>query len=674
MAKPLISVIIPVYKVEAYLERCMETVVHQSYRNLEIILVDDGSPDRCPAMCDAWARRDGRIQVIHKANGGLSEARNWGLRAASGTYISFVDSDDWLSLVMLERMEEAMEAYGTDMVICQFVYVKEDGLCEKSVEGDYPDEVLSAREAVKLLLEDTRVTSHVWRKLYKRELIPADVFPVGRNYEDIFVMHRLILKCRSVVCLNSAYYFYRYVPQGIVRSRSPETLRSYLEGHRIRRRELLESVPDLREQIDLGWARGVLTIWQSLKELDKGQLRPLREEVKRELSGIRAGAVMRTYPNRWLRLRLDGLVVKLCPWAEGAMYRLLLSDRSPGGRAGQRCRYVLGSAWSFLRLCREHLGRGKAFWIFCVPEYGNLGDQALLLAEEALIRRYFPECRICEAPLYQPGGRLLARLVRPGSFCAIQGGGNFGTMYPGIHRTQESMIYALRRRRVFVFPQTVFYGGAQGEQMLQQTRRVYKKCGKLCIFARERTSYEFLREQFPDTASALMPDMALFLPPVTSGRARRGALLGIRPDGERTITDRDYGRVLSLLEERFGRVEDFDTHVYRDLSPEEAKRELAALWDRMAGAEVVVTDRLHGMIFAAMTQTPCVLLPSRSHKIEGVYQWLAPLPYVRLCRDMGELEDALNQVLSCGRPVYALEETENMFREMAGIIRGTAER
>lgn len=673
MEKPLISVIIPVYKVEAYLERCMETVVHQSYRNLEIILVDDGSPDRCPAMCDAWARRDNRVHVIHKANGGLSEARNWGLRAASGTYISFVDSDDWLSLVMLERMEEAMEAYGVDMVICQFVYAREDGFCVKSVERDYPDEVLSPRETLKLLLEDTRVTSHVWRKLYKRELIPSDVFPVGRNYEDIFVMHRLLLKCRSVVCLNSAYYFYRYSPQGIVQSKSPETLRNYLEGHRVRRRELLEAVPDLREQIDLGWARGVLIVWQNLKELDEVEFCPLRDEVKRELSRIKSGTIMRSCQNRWLRLRLDGLAVKLCPWAEGAVYRLLLSDQSTATRAGQRCRYVRQGAQNFFRLFRKNLSRGKAFWIFCVPEYGNLGDQALLLAEEALIRRYLPECQVCEVPLCQPGGRLLARLVRPGSFCAIQGGGNIGTLYPGIHQSQEKIIYALRRRRVFVFPQTVFYGGAQGEQMLQETRKVYKRCGKLWIFARERGSFEFLREQFPDTASTLMPDMALFLPPVLSEKARRGALLGIRPDGERTITDRDYGQVLSLLEERFERVEDFDTHVYRDLSPEEAKRELAALWDRMSGAEVVVTDRLHGMIFAAMTQTPCVLLPSRSHKIEGVYQWMAPLPYVRLCRDIGELGDVLDQVLSCGRPVYALKETEKMFREMAGIIRSAAE-
>lgn len=94
MEKPVISVIIPVYKVEPYLDLCVTTVVHQTYKNLDIILIDDGSPDRCPRMCDDWAAKDNRIRVIHKANSGLSDARNCGLRAAAGEYVAFVDSDD----------------------------------------------------------------------------------------------------------------------------------------------------------------------------------------------------------------------------------------------------------------------------------------------------------------------------------------------------------------------------------------------------------------------------------------------------------------------------------------------------------------------------------------------------------------------------------------------------
>ena len=225
MEKPVISVIIPVYKVEPYLDLCVTTVVHQTYKNLDIILIDDGSPDRCPRMCDDWAAKDNRIRVIHKANSGLSDARNCGLRAAAGEYVAFVDSDDWISLVMLERLEEAIEHYDADMAMCQFTNAYADGVFEKQMQEKYPDELLSARNAVELLLEDARVTSHVWRKLYKRKRIPADCFPAGMYFEDICVMPDLFLNCRKIICLDDAYYFYRDNPNGIVRMKKISAIR-----------------------------------------------------------------------------------------------------------------------------------------------------------------------------------------------------------------------------------------------------------------------------------------------------------------------------------------------------------------------------------------------------------------------------------------------------------------
>ena len=118
-----ISVIVPVYCVEQYLEKCVSSIVNQTYKNLEIILVDDGSPDNCPQLCDDWQKKDKRIRVIHKENGGLSDARNAGLRASSGELVMFVDSDDWIAPEMAEKMEFAMRTYHADMVLCQFAKV-----------------------------------------------------------------------------------------------------------------------------------------------------------------------------------------------------------------------------------------------------------------------------------------------------------------------------------------------------------------------------------------------------------------------------------------------------------------------------------------------------------------------------------------------------------------------
>lgn len=123
----LVSVIVPVYKVEPYLDRCVASILAQTYPNLEVILVDDGSPDNCPALCDAWAQRDARIRVIHKKNGGLSDARNVGLDAASGAYISFVDSDDYIAENFIETLYDLLHEYHTDISAVHWKLVYADG-------------------------------------------------------------------------------------------------------------------------------------------------------------------------------------------------------------------------------------------------------------------------------------------------------------------------------------------------------------------------------------------------------------------------------------------------------------------------------------------------------------------------------------------------------------------
>ncbi len=149
---PLVSVIVPVYGVERYLDACVEGLVGQTYRNLEILLVDDGSPDRCPAMCDAWTARDERIRVIHKANGGLSDARNVGLAKATGDYIYFVDSDDMVERNLIERAMATMRDYDADLVMFQFDTISEDGkpLTSSYKHNHYDDVIIMTPvEAIK---------------------------------------------------------------------------------------------------------------------------------------------------------------------------------------------------------------------------------------------------------------------------------------------------------------------------------------------------------------------------------------------------------------------------------------------------------------------------------------------------------------------------------------------
>lgn len=206
--KPLISVIVPVYNVEPYLDRCIQSIVEQTYENLEIILVDDGSPDNCPAVCDAWAEKDNRIRVIHKVNGGLSDARNVGMAIATGELIGFVDSDDWISPDMYQLLYDRMMVDSSDITACGVEMVWDDSTlsCMLTASGSY---VLNTEEAMAAIIQESCLKQPVWYKLYKTDLIRDISFPVGKCHEDVFWSYQAIGRSRRVSVFDQPCYFYR---------------------------------------------------------------------------------------------------------------------------------------------------------------------------------------------------------------------------------------------------------------------------------------------------------------------------------------------------------------------------------------------------------------------------------------------------------------------------------
>lgn len=203
-----ISVIVPIYKVEDYLDRCVETIVNQTYSNLEIILVDDGSPDNCPKMCDNWAQKDNRIKVIHKTNGGLSDARNAGLEIATGELIAFIDSDDWVSLHMFEDLLKAMDETNADVIECNYKYVYEG---DEVADISYDEQSIcayNAEQALKELLSERKLKNVVWNKLYTKEIIGDIRFEVGKIHEDVFFTYQILGKAKCVAKLEEELYYY----------------------------------------------------------------------------------------------------------------------------------------------------------------------------------------------------------------------------------------------------------------------------------------------------------------------------------------------------------------------------------------------------------------------------------------------------------------------------------
>lgn len=206
----LISVIVPVYNVEKYLEKCVQSICQQTYQNLEIILVNDGSPDQCGLLCDELAKKDSRIKVIHKVNGGLSDARNAGIDKASGKYIMFIDSDDYINIRMIEKLHHCLTENSADMSICQFKYVYENDIVDihEALE-DGEVHVFDAPEHIENLFNERNLQTVVaWNKLYKKELWDRLRYPKGKIHEDEFVIHHLLNLCSKVVYLDMKLHYY----------------------------------------------------------------------------------------------------------------------------------------------------------------------------------------------------------------------------------------------------------------------------------------------------------------------------------------------------------------------------------------------------------------------------------------------------------------------------------
>lgn len=208
MCKDLISIIVPVYNVEKYIDKCLYSLVNQTYKNIEIIIVDDGSPDNCPKICDEWAKRDDRIKVVHKENGGLSSARNVGIDNAKGEYLAFVDSDDWIDLNTFEFAYKMISSDGYDLAT--FALLPEFDTETKQCISDYDINVCNQKELFNLILDTDYVCGYAWNKLFKRNIVGDLRFDESLlSCEDIDFCARYATKCKRAVYTTAKLYHYR---------------------------------------------------------------------------------------------------------------------------------------------------------------------------------------------------------------------------------------------------------------------------------------------------------------------------------------------------------------------------------------------------------------------------------------------------------------------------------
>ena len=285
----LVSVIVPVYKTEKYLNHCINSIVGQTYNNLEIILVDDGSPDRCPAICDLWKEKDERIKVFHQVNAGGGQARNLALDKSKGKFVIFVDSDDYIAPFMIEFLYKQFQD-DVDIVECGYCITHNDNAEFDEESEGYRWESFGAEEAVLENIKDRMFRQIIWNKMYRKSVVGDVRFPVRKNIDDEFWTYQVLGNARKVIYTNKVLYAYRQQENSVMHSLNAVRRFQALEAKLQRHEYICKYMPALKNE-------SICNIWFTC--LYQGQLLLINsnKDIWKELTEILKKYPIRNYLN-----------------------------------------------------------------------------------------------------------------------------------------------------------------------------------------------------------------------------------------------------------------------------------------------------------------------------------------------------------------------------------------
>lgn len=279
--------------------------------------------------------------------------------------------------------------------------------------------------------------------------------------------------------------------------------------------------------------------------------------------------------------------------------------------------------------------------VVLAADYGNLGDVAITKAQMTFIKDVLPDYKIVPIYANEFKGALLTltKIVNSKDIITIIGGGNMGNLYETLEDYRRNIINLFPNNKIISFPQTIdFTSNKEGEVSLQKSIKFYSSHSNLHIFARETQSFEKMKKNFRNNSVYLVPDIVLYLEQIKPQKNRNGVLLCLRNDIEQKISNDKKAKLLEALEVKYKDIRNYDTHIGdENYSKNIADKELDKIWNAFKEAKVVITDRLHGMIFCAITKTPCIVLPNSNHKIAGTYSdWLYNLDYIEFIEKYDE--------------------------------------
>jgi Exopolysaccharide biosynthesis protein len=322
----------------------------------------------------------------------------------------------------------------------------------------------------------------------------------------------------------------------------------------------------------------------------------------------------------------------------------------------------------FLRFIEyiSKVGKVQAI-LFNTPLHGNIGDHAIAVAEKEIFSSL--GISVLDFPWAKKFYNVLAKLTPKDKIILITGGGFIGDLWKNEEKRVENIIQSFKHHRIIIMPQTVHFDFETegGREFFERAKQIFSVHPSLTVFLREKISYAFMKKYMPKIHVELVPDTVMMLQP-DMNILRSGILVCLRNDKEKTMTEENRRFLFALLNKKNDKITYSDTVVSRNIGPEESDHMVELKLKEFAASELVITDRLHGMIFAAVTETPCIVINSRSHKIKGCYEWLKKMEYVRFLNDINNVPDVIEE-LKAIKPIYDRSAIVNAMEPLYKILR-----
>ena len=619
-----VSIIVPIYNVEMYLKRCIESIINQTYKNIEIILVDDGSPDNCGNICDYYKLKDNRIVVVHKKNGGLSDARNYGLDISTGQYIIFIDSDDYVKENFVEYLINDIKKSNADISICDYI---------KDFEGKFKYNtyskkkfICSNKEKFENLYNEFYVASVVqWNKIFKKEIFNGLRFPVNKINEDEFIIGYEFYNAKKISYnLEPLYYYFQRKD-------------SIMANFKINRFDIVEAYKErniffeknnLVNSVKIGSYHifnTILTLCAKSYEFyfsidDQLTINDYILENKKYAKRV-------LKEKELFKRKIKCLLYLLCP-----LFVIFVTCRKKIFFLKKRIRLIKNFVEDFfitILILLKTLYKKDKIYILGVPNHGNLGDQAIMLAEEEFVKNNFKNKKTIG--IYS---RLILRFpniykyIIGKSTILYTGGGFLGSLWKNEEDRFRTIIQLFKKNKIIALPQTFYFSDDnRGEYELKKSINIYSSHPNLILVCREKTSYELMKKKFTKNKILMLPDMVLSMRQLNYNNKRENIIICMRNDKEKTMGNID--KIISFLKENgYNNPKLTDTVINYNINSLQRKKRVYEKLIEFSKCEIVITDRLHGMIFAYLTRTPCLVFNSKSYKLKGVYQWIKECKYI----------------------------------------------